>query len=67
MAGRPPDYRIKALNKNTDETDYIGAAWINDNNVISLVFNPFVTVPTGKDFVISLFPNEKRAGENHKK
>lgn len=56
--GRRPDYRIKALNKITDERDYIGAGWRNDDGSIGLRFNRFCTVPVGSDFVISLFPVE---------
>ncbi len=58
MTGRLPDYRIKALNKDTDERDYIGAAWQNDDGSIGLKFNPFVVVPVGSDFAITLFPQD---------
>lgn len=61
-AGRKPDYRIAALNKVTDEKNpHIGAGWLNPDGSISIVFNPWVTVPTGKDIVITLFRNDKPA------
>jgi hypothetical protein len=55
MAERP-HWRISALNKNTNESGEIGVAWNNEKGHISIKFNPFVNVPTGQDFVISMFP-----------
>ena len=63
--GRKPDYRIACLNKTNEESGNIGVAWNNPEGHITIVFNPFVTVPTGKDFVITMFPNspERDQGE----
>lgn len=58
MATRRPDYRIAALNKETDAKGNIGVAWKNEDGSIGVVFNPFVTVPVGNNFVITMFPNE---------
>lgn len=55
---KPPDYEIRALNKETQEKANIGAAWKKPDGSITLVFNPFVTVPTGKKFAITAFPVE---------
>ena len=58
MAGKTPDYIIRALNKETGERGDIGAGWKEDGGRISIAFNPFVVVPVGKKFTMSLFPNE---------
>ncbi len=63
MAGKP-DYRVKALNKNTEEKGELGVAWKNPEGHITIVFNPFVVVPTGKDFVITMFPNTPFPGSS---
>lgn len=55
---RKPDYRVRALNKETDEKGTLGAAWTNTDGTISIVFDPFVRVPVGKNFVITLFPEK---------
>ena len=60
MAGRKPDYRIAAMNKVTDEKGNIGAAWVNPEGTISLVFDPWVVVPRGKEIVITMFPNKDK-------
>jgi hypothetical protein len=53
--GRRPDYTIACLNKETDEKGDLGAAWSNEDGRITLVFNPFVVVPVGSQYVITLF------------
>ena len=58
MPGKPPDYIIRALNKETGERGDIGAGWKEDGGRISIAFNPFVVVPVGKKFTMSLFPND---------
>ena len=60
--GNRPDYRIAVLNKEDDRyKGQIGAAWINPDGRISLVFNPFVVVPVGPQYLISLFPEDYSA------
>lgn len=58
MSGRKPEYRIGALNKVTEERGRIGAGWVNPDGSISLVFDPFTTVPVGRDYVITMFPEK---------
>lgn len=54
-----PDYRIGVLNKATDErASNLGAGWLNADGTISVVLNPYVVLPTGKQYVITLFPVE---------
>lgn len=58
-SGRKPDYRVGALNKETDEKGTVGAAWQNKDGTISVVLNAFVTLPIGgPHLLITLFPNE---------
>jgi len=60
MAGKP-NYRIRALNKHTEAQGELGVAWDNPEGHITIVFNPFVQVPTGKEFVITMFPIKRNA------
>lgn len=53
--GRKPDYYIHALNKTNEERGRIGSGWKQPDGSIQISFNPFVSVPVGKEFVISLF------------
>ena len=58
-----PDYRIGVLNKDTEErASNVGAGWLNADGSISVVINPYVVLPTGKQYVITMFPEKpKRA------
>jgi hypothetical protein len=57
MAGRKPDYVLKALNKKTDEkVAHAGAAWVNPDGSITLVLDRFVVLPSDPDWVLTLFP-----------
>lgn len=56
---RRPNYRIRALRKGEGLSAEIGVAYNKDNDRIELWFNPFVTVPVGPDYVLSLFPEGK--------
>ena len=51
-----PHYRLKYLNKQTEEKGEIGAAWLNEDNSITVVLNPLVVVPQSKDVLLTLFP-----------
>lgn len=55
---KQPDYVIKALDKVTNEKGKIGAAWKNDDGRITIIFDAFVKVSVGKDFVITAFPEK---------
>lgn len=63
MANKP-DYRVGALNKATDEKGCVGAAWKNENDTISIVLDPFVSLHQhGKQLLITLFPYESGNGK----
>ena len=53
---KKPHYRLKFLNKRTEEHGEIGAAWLNEDQSISIVLNPLVVVPQSSDLVMTLFP-----------
>lgn len=56
-----PDYRLGVLNKDTEErASNLGAGWLNDDGSISLVINPYVVLPTGKQYVMTLFPEKPK-------
>lgn len=57
--GRRPDFRIMALDKETEDRGEVGAGWQKDDGSIYLKFNPFVTVPVGSRFSIPAFPIEE--------
>ena len=58
---RKPDYRVGALNKNTDERATIGAAWLNDDGTIAIQVNDFVHIPNFHGVLITLFPKDYKA------
>ena len=58
MSNRNPTHRLKFLNKRTEETGEIGAAWLNEDGSLSLVLNPMVVLRQSPDLVITLFPRD---------
>lgn len=54
--GRKPDFRLKALNKTTDEKSMVGAGWTNADGSISIDLNAFVVLQGTSDLVLTLFP-----------
>lgn len=61
--GRQPDYRLLYLNKSTEETGHIGAAWITKTG-ISIKLNACVVIRATPDTVLTLFPIEQRQSSN---
>ena len=59
MKSRKPDYRLKVLNKDTEERGEIGAGWKNDDGSISIVLNPCINLQASKNIVLTLFPPNK--------
>lgn len=57
---RTPDFQVAALNKKTDEKSNVGVAWKNDDGTISIILNSFVSLPGGKDMLITLFPPKEK-------
>ena len=56
---RKPDYRVGAMNKETDVKAYrVGGAWKNDNGTITVILDAFVIFPGGPDTLLTLFPND---------
>lgn len=53
---RKPDFRLKALDKDTDVKGSVGAGWLNDDGSISVVLNPWVVLNANKSLVLTLFP-----------
>lgn len=62
MAGRKPNYNVGALNKRTDEKNSVGVGWANDNGSISIRLDPFITLTSSPDLVITLFIKDKDNG-----
>jgi len=56
MAGRTPDFVLKALNKETDKKGKVGAAWENDDRSVSISLDPFVVLSGQDSIVLTLFP-----------
>ena len=59
--GRKPDYIIKAIYKPTGMKGRVGVAWKNDDNFISVVFDPWVNLTD--NFVVTMFPNDGKYNE----
>lgn len=53
---KKPNYRLKFLNKRTEAHGEIGAAWLNEDQSLSIVLNPLVVLPQSPDLVLTLFP-----------
>lgn len=56
MSSRKPDYRLKFLNKVTEEKGEIGGAWINPDGSITIVLDPKVLIHQTTAEVLTLFP-----------
>lgn len=54
-SGRRPDYRVMALDKDTEERGEVGAGWLKEDGSIYIKFNPFVTVPVGYRFSVNSY------------
>ena len=55
---RKPDWDLKAMVKDTDEKNRVGAAWSNENGSISIVLDPFIVLQSSKQLVLTLFPRK---------
>lgn len=55
-SSRKPDYRLKGLNKVTNEKYILGAGWKNDDGSVTVVLNDFVVITSTKDLLLTLFP-----------
>lgn len=58
-SSRPPEWRLKVLNKKTERKSVVGAGWSNDDGSVTIVLNDFVVLPQNEDTVITLFPIDK--------
>jgi hypothetical protein len=56
--GRKPDFKLRYLNKRTDERGSVGAAWVNEDTTISIVLNDRVVLRQHPDEILTLFPND---------
>lgn len=56
---RLPDYKLKILDKKTGTKGEVGAAWLNEDNSISIQLNVCVVLERKPDVVITLFPNDQ--------
>lgn len=54
-APRQPDYSVNCLNKQNEVKGKIGAAWLNEDDSIRIVLDPFVVLPASHLAVITLF------------
>lgn len=62
-AGRKPDYRLKVLDKSTEQRGEVGAAWLNPNDdSITIVLNPCVMITSNPNQVLTLFSNDRLKG-----
>lgn len=57
--GRQPNYRLRAMNKVTEQKADVGAGWLNEDGSISIKLNLCVVLTSSADLVITLFPNDR--------
>jgi len=55
---RKPDYRLAALDKNTGLSGNVGAAWVNEDQSITVILDSFVVLEGGKQLGLTLFKNK---------
>lgn len=55
--GRKPEFRVAAMDKETDEKNSVGAAWINEDGTITVKLDAFVHLVSSPNLLITLFPN----------
>lgn len=56
--GVRPQWRLAALDKETEDTSHVGVAWNKDNGSISIKLNAFVHLIGNKNLVLTLFPSD---------
>lgn len=60
---RVPDYRLRVLNKETNQRATVGAGWLNENESISIRLDLCSVLTADPNLVITLFPCNKEATE----
>ena len=69
MAGRKPDYRLKAMQpfvtreRWIDSKGSVGAGWLNENGSISIRLDPFITLRSEPGLILTLFPEKSKVKE----
>lgn len=66
MAGKPPDYNVSAVVRDTAIKGNVGVAWKQDDGRISIKLHAFVVLTAGPDLFISLFPRDDGPREDGK-
>lgn len=70
MAGRQPDYKLTALDKDSNDRNYyVGVAWKQQNGSISIKLNPCTKIEYDPGMVITLWPadaNPAKASKSSK-
>jgi hypothetical protein len=66
MAGKPPDYNVSAIVRDTDIKGNIGVAWKSDKDDgrISIKLHGFVHLVASPDLYITLFPRDADEGRS---
>lgn len=60
MAGRKPDFWLKAMDKTTNaKSGKIGAGWKNKDGSVSIDLEAFVVLHGSKSLVLTLFPIDR--------
>lgn len=50
-----PYYRLKVLQKSTQQTAHVGAGWLNEDGSITLRIDPCVNLVNNSDMVYTFF------------
>lgn len=58
--GQLPDYRLVALDKSTEATHQVGAAWKQPEGRISIKLDAFTVLSGSPNLIITLFPANDR-------
>lgn len=66
IMSRKPDYKLKVLNKKTEDRAEVGAGWANEDGSISSTINICAVITRDPDEVITLFPVDNFRGSSTK-
>ena len=62
FVSKPPDYKVSALSKTTEQRGPVGVAWTQPDGTIRIKLNSFVVLDNRDDLLITLFPNNQDTG-----
>jgi hypothetical protein len=57
---RKPDFNLKAMRRDTDQKNRVGAGWFNEDGSISIVLDSFIVLESHPQLILTLFPRTEK-------